>query len=107
MKIAQYGVVIAGAAVLAACASHSKVATGAGEGIFETNVTGNMKMFSGEPEITYDRTHPRNLAIVEFTLGSDARPAPAFSPDHSPGGVQAFYGRVPFSVASKGAKCGR
>jgi hypothetical protein len=48
--------------------------------VFETNVTNNMNLFSGEPEITYDRTHPRNLAIVEFALGSDARPAWQYNP---------------------------
>jgi hypothetical protein len=81
-------ITMAAAALVAACISPSGVSSHADANgtIFETNVTGNMNLFSGEPEITYDRTHPRNLAIVEFTLGSDARPAPAFSPDHSPGG---------------------
>jgi len=116
------------AGVMSACATHARPAdaSAAQQGIFETNVTNNMNLFSGEPEITIDRNNPRNLAIVEFTMGSDerpvwaynpftgaktleeadaslkhlarvmlssdggntwhARPAPAFDPDHAPGG---------------------
>src|SRR5579862_2068881 len=48
--------------------------------IFETNITNDMSVSSGEPQIALDPTNPRNLAIVEFGMGSTRRPAYAFNP---------------------------
>lgn len=48
--------------------------------IYETNVTRDLNMASGEPEITIDPRNPLNLAIVEFTLGSEKRPAWQYNP---------------------------
>ncbi len=40
------------------------------DGIFETNVTNDLDIASGEPEIAIDPRNPRHLAIIEFALGS-------------------------------------
>jgi hypothetical protein len=45
------------------------------EKIFETNITNDLSIFSGEPEIAVDPTTPRNLAIIEFAIGSSKVPA--------------------------------
>jgi hypothetical protein len=63
-----------GATVLQPCAGAS------GDKIFETNVTGDLNISSGEPEIAVDPKNPRNLAIVEFGAGSDKRPANSYNP---------------------------
>jgi hypothetical protein len=45
------------------------------EKIFETNVTNDLTISSGEPEIAVEAKNPRNMAIVEFGVGSPRRPA--------------------------------
>ena len=50
------------------------------EKILETNITNDINVSSGEPQIALDPTNPRNLAIVEFGTGSAKRPAYAFNP---------------------------
>ena len=45
------------------------------EQIFETNVTRDANISSGEPEIAVDPTNPRRLAIIEFAIGSARVPA--------------------------------
>ena len=54
-------------------------ASGAAEKIFETNVTNNVNVSSGEPEIAFDPTNPKRLAIIEFGIGSPNAPAGASS----------------------------
>jgi hypothetical protein len=75
MSTLRAGLTLAVAGLVAACATQVAGGGGAAEAVYETNVTNNLNLFSGEPEITFDRSNPRNLAIVEFTLGSDKRPA--------------------------------
>ena len=48
--------------------------------IFEINVTNNLNIASGEPEIAIDPRDPRNLAIIEFALGSAEVPAWSLNP---------------------------
>jgi hypothetical protein len=48
--------------------------------IFETNVTNDLNLSSGEPEIALDPTHPERLAIIEFAIGSAKAPAASFNP---------------------------
>jgi hypothetical protein len=55
-------------------------ASAASEKIFEANITNDLTISSGEPQIAVDPTNPRNLAIVEFGTGSVTRPAYAFNP---------------------------
>jgi hypothetical protein len=50
------------------------------EKIFETNVTNDLTISSGEPEIGVDPKNPRHLAIIEFSVGSHNRPAYSFNP---------------------------
>ena len=50
------------------------------EKIFEINVTNDLTITSGEPQIAVNPTSPRNLAIVEFGTGSVKRPAYDFNP---------------------------
>jgi hypothetical protein len=61
------------------------IAADAQEKIFETNVTNDLNVSSGEPEIAVDPTNPKHLAIIEFGLGSAKAPAATFNPqlDHS------------------------
>jgi hypothetical protein len=47
--------------------------------IFETNVTHDLNIASGEPEIAVDPTNPKRLVVVEFAVGSAAAPAAAYS----------------------------
>ena len=70
---------IAGA--LVACSSQTSMPEkSVADRVFETNITNNMNIASGEPEITVDPTNPMNIAIVEFALGSDKRPAWKYNP---------------------------
>lgn len=48
--------------------------------IFETNVTRDLNMSSGEPEIAIDPTDPNHLVIMEFALGSKKVPAWSLNP---------------------------
>jgi hypothetical protein len=75
----------------------AKAASGAPEKIFETNVTNELTITSGEPQIAVDPTNPRNLAIVEFGTGSVKMPAYAFNPTtelNPPAAAMANTGRV-------------
>jgi hypothetical protein len=54
---------------------HSALAQGAQENIFQTNVTNDLALASGEPMIDFDPRNPSHLAIIEFTMGSDQLPA--------------------------------
>jgi hypothetical protein len=58
----------------------ANAASGASEKPFEINVTNDLTITSGEPQIAVDPTNPRNVAIVEFGTGSVKRPAYAFNP---------------------------
>jgi hypothetical protein len=58
-------------ALLSCCATAQKEQ----EEIFETNVTNDVNISSGEPEIAVDPTHPKRLAIIEFAIGSARAPA--------------------------------
>jgi len=53
-------------------------ASGASDKIFETNVTNDLTISSGEPEIAVDPTDPKRLAIIEFAIGSAEAPAATF-----------------------------
>jgi hypothetical protein len=53
-------------------------ASGAEEKIFETNVTNDLNVSSGEPEIAVDPTDPKRLAIIEFGIGSAEAPASTY-----------------------------
>lgn len=50
------------------------------EGIFETDITNDLNISSGEPQIAVDPTNPRNLAIIEFAIGSAKMPAYSLNP---------------------------
>ncbi|HTV96178.1 MAG TPA: sialidase family protein [Steroidobacteraceae bacterium] len=60
------------AGLLAAYPSHTQTSESPkpAQRIFETDVTNDLNLSSGEPEIAVDPTDPRNLAIVEFAVGS-------------------------------------
>ena len=49
-------------------------------GIFETNVTNDRYISSGEPEIAVDPKNPRHLAIIEFAIGSKQAPGADYNP---------------------------
>jgi hypothetical protein len=51
------------------------------ERIFETNVTNDLTISSGEPQIAVDPKNPRNLAVIEFGVGSAKKPAYSYFPD--------------------------
>ena len=51
----------------------------AGGQVFETNVTHDLNLSSGEPEIAVDPRNPRHLAIIEFAVGSAEKPASTFN----------------------------
>ena len=81
MKITKISGALTLVSVLMACAS---LAWASGNdrtqsGIFETNVTNDLDISSGEPEIAIDPANPRELAIVEFAIGSAK--VPAYSTD--------------------------
>src|SRR5689334_23706984 len=48
--------------------------------IYEVNVTNDISISSGEPEIAIDPTNYRNIAIIEFAVGSKEMPANTFDP---------------------------
>jgi hypothetical protein len=64
---------------LVVCVSQSqaaqKAAPPAPDKIFETNVTKDLNISSGEPQIAVDPTDAHNVAIIEFASGSAAVPA--------------------------------
>src|SRR5579862_2051803 len=70
-------VLAAATGLLPACVG---AATSASEKIYETNVTNDLTITSGEPQIAVDPTNPRHLAVVEFGTGSVQRPAYSFNP---------------------------
>jgi len=55
-------------------------AADAPEKVFETDITRDLTVFSGEPEIAVDPTNPKNLAIIAFDIGSAKVPAYAGEP---------------------------
>jgi hypothetical protein len=67
-------------AFLTACVTQAHPTSGAQEGIYETNVTNDLNLASGEPEIAIDPKNPRNLVINEFTVGSAKQPAWSMNP---------------------------
>jgi hypothetical protein len=75
--------------LLAACLSQTQITATASEPekIFETNITRDLAISSGEPQIAVDPTNPHNLAIIEFGLGSSKVPAYTINPvlDAKPG----------------------
>ncbi len=50
------------------------------EKIFETSITNDLNVSSGEPEIAIDPRNPSHLAVIEFGIGSAATPAATFNP---------------------------
>jgi hypothetical protein len=60
--------------------SSSAAAQNGPEKIFETNVTNDVNISSGEPEIALDPGHPERLAIIEFAIGSAKAPAGSINP---------------------------
>jgi hypothetical protein len=48
--------------------------------IFETDITKDLTISSGEPQIAVDPTSPSNLAIIEFSIGSSKVPAYSMNP---------------------------
>ena len=90
--------VATGAVLLAwSCASF------AGGRVFETNVTHDLNLSSGEPEIAIDPRNPRHLAVIEFSVGSAKKPAFTFNANdypqyvHDLGGAFGDSGRVDIS----------
>jgi hypothetical protein len=69
-KLSAAVALVAATAFLPGCASTESKH----ESIFETDVTNDLRISSGEPQIAVDPTNSDNLAIVEFSAGSDARP---------------------------------
>lgn len=61
--------------IVSACAMPLEHPSVAFEPIFETNITNDINLSSGEPEIAVDPTNPNNLAIIEFAVGSAKFPA--------------------------------
>ena len=49
------------------------------EKIFETNVTNDLNVSSGEPEIAVDPKNPSHLAVIEFGIGSAGAPAASYN----------------------------
>src|SRR5580658_800348 len=60
----------AAAALSSSCAGAPSTQNSEGDKIFETNITSNLYLSSGEPEIAVDPRNPRNLAVIEFAIGS-------------------------------------
>jgi hypothetical protein len=77
MKPITAGATIIAVGLMAACAGQTNpgATRGAQEKIFETNVTNDLTLSSGEPEIAIDPKNPHHIAIVEFALGSAKIPA--------------------------------
>jgi hypothetical protein len=68
-----------GMALVPLCAwQRAALAQGAQESIFQTNVTNNLALASGEPMIGFDPRNPSHLAIIEFAQGSDQFPANSY-----------------------------
>jgi hypothetical protein len=66
--------------LVSACTTGTqKAASGAQDRIFETNLTNDLNLSSGEPEIAVDPTDPRNIAVIEFATGSASMPANSFN----------------------------
>ena len=75
-------------------------ASRAPEKVFETNVTNDLTVSSGEPQIGVDPTNPRNVTVVEFGTGSVKMPAYSFDPTKNlnpPPEAMANTGRVMIS----------
>jgi hypothetical protein len=69
--------------LLAACASQvlfAATADAPDNSIFETNITKDLNLSSGEPQIAVDPTNPRNIAMIEFAIGSSKAPAYSLNP---------------------------
>jgi hypothetical protein len=58
----------------------ANAASGASEKPFEINVTNDLTISSGEPQIAVDPTDAKDIAIVEFANGSKEAPAYTFRP---------------------------
>jgi hypothetical protein len=67
----------AAVALLSSCAGAPSTQNSAGDKIVETNITNNLYLSSGEPEIAVDPRNPRNLAVIEFAIGSGTMRAPS------------------------------
>jgi hypothetical protein len=66
---------VAATAILAASAGHAAEVSGGSEPIRETNITNDINLTSGEPQIAIDPTNSQNIAIIEFAVGSEKLPA--------------------------------
>src|SRR5258706_15140941 len=95
-------VLSAAAALLYGCTGMSNdraPAPQARDAIFETNITNDLNISSGEPEIGVNPTRPNQLAVIEFAIGSAATPASSFNAtaEHDPAKIAAsaqYNGRV-------------
>jgi hypothetical protein len=69
------------------CAATAMLCTAASaqnaDKIFETNVTNDLNVASGEPEIAIDPRNPRHLAVSEFGIGAAGAPAATADPEHA------------------------
>ena len=82
MKITQAGVALVSVGLLVSLGMSVQAAdkSAASEKIFETDITNDLSIFSGEPEIAVDPAHSGNLAIIEMAIGSSKVPAYAGEP---------------------------
>src|ERR1700758_3457682 len=74
-KRLRYALALGAAALLSNCA----MSPTAPEKIFETNVTNDLNVSSGEPEIAVDPKNPSHLAVIEFGIGSAGAPAASYN----------------------------
>ena len=67
-------------ASVALSATRATAPVAAMDRIFEINITNDLDVSSGEPQIAIDPTDPRNLAIIETAYGSKQVPAWSMNP---------------------------
>jgi hypothetical protein len=104
-KLPQVLALSAATALLYGCTGMSNGPASAPRGrdaIVETNITSDLNISSGEPEIAVDPTRPNRLAVIEFAIGSATTPASSFNAtaEHDPAKIAAsaqYNGRVMLS----------
>ena len=84
-----------GTALILLCAwQRSALAQAEKESIFQTNVTNNLALASGEPMIGFDPRNPSHLAIVEFAQGSDQLPANSYDQQDYQNAIKNYEGAM-------------
>jgi hypothetical protein len=84
-----------GTALILLCAGrHPALALDAQANIFQTNVTNNLALASGEPMIGFDPRNPDHLAIIEFAQGSDQLPAYSYDQQDYKNAIKNYKGAM-------------